>query len=187
LRHITKADVEGSAALALVVSGVVFGGPFMIAASPSEFAPSPEDAASAVATLGFFFVMLQELKNTKCIYIHMPWFMVLNISTGSYTEVGNSRYRCPVLVVRGKRMGDVPGLLMYYSYQKFTPLTEFRTLSLNAINHDKMALCIIHHCSISLHEVVHHTHQPPTHHPDLTYAPSSYEGPGSSKFEIGTV
>jgi hypothetical protein len=64
--------VEGSAALALVASGVVFGGPFMIAALPSGFAPSPEDAASAVATLGFFFVMLQELKNTKCIYIHMP-------------------------------------------------------------------------------------------------------------------
>jgi hypothetical protein len=102
LRHITKADVEGSAALAFVASGVVFGGPFMIAALPSEFAPSPEDAAaSAVATLGFFFVMLQELKNTKCIYIHLPWFMVLNISTRSYTEVGNSRYRCPVLVLRG--------------------------------------------------------------------------------------
>lgn len=76
---------------------------------------------------------------------------------------------------------------MDYACQKFTPLNEFRTLFLNAINHDKMALCIIHHCSISLHEVVHHTHQPPTHHPDLTYAPSSYEGPGSSKFEIGTV
>jgi hypothetical protein len=63
LRHITRADVEGSAALALVASGVVFGGPFMIAALPSELAPSPEDAASAVAALGFFFVMLQELKN----------------------------------------------------------------------------------------------------------------------------
>ena len=93
LRHITKADVEGSAALALVASGVVFGGSFMIAALPSELAPSPEGAASAVAALGFFFVILQELKNNQCIYIHMPWFMVLNISTGSCTEVGNSRCR----------------------------------------------------------------------------------------------
>lgn len=55
--------MEGSAALALVASGVVFGGPFMIAALPSELAPRTEDAASAVAALGFFFVMLQELKN----------------------------------------------------------------------------------------------------------------------------
>jgi hypothetical protein len=58
LRHITKADVEGSAALALVASGVVFWGPFMIAPLPSEVAPSPEDTASAVVALGFFFVML---------------------------------------------------------------------------------------------------------------------------------
>jgi hypothetical protein len=58
LRHITKADVEGSAALALVASGVVFWGTFMIAPLSSELAPSPEDAVSAVATLGFFFVML---------------------------------------------------------------------------------------------------------------------------------
>jgi hypothetical protein len=58
LRHITNADVEGSAALDLVASGVVFWGPFMIAALPSELAPSPEDAVSAVVALGFFFVML---------------------------------------------------------------------------------------------------------------------------------
>jgi hypothetical protein len=58
LRQITKADVEGSAALAVVASGVVFWGTFMVAPLPSELATSPEDAASTVVALGFFFVML---------------------------------------------------------------------------------------------------------------------------------
>ena len=108
--------MEGSVVLTLVVSGVVFGGPFMIAALLSEFAPSPEDAASAVATLGFFFVMLQELKNAKCIYIHMPGLWSSIFPTGSHTEVGNSRYRCPALC-SGVRMGDVPRSSMDYAYQ----------------------------------------------------------------------
>ena len=84
--------MEGSAALALVASGVVFGGPFMIAALPSELAPSPGDAASAVAALGFFFVILQELKNANvftftCLVYGPQYFH------GSYTEVG--KLHCP--------------------------------------------------------------------------------------------
>lgn len=65
---------------------------------------------------------------------------------------------------------------MDYAYQKSTLLNEFRTPSLHAINHDKMVSCIIHRCGISLHEVVHHTHQAPAHCTDLIHAPSSYEG-----------
>lgn len=80
----------------------------MIAASPSEFAPSPEDAASAVATLGFFFVMLQELKNTKCIYIHMPWFMVLNISHRELHRGRQLPLSMPGTVLRG--WGIIDGL-----------------------------------------------------------------------------
>lgn len=68
----------------------------MIAALPSGFAPSPEDAASAVATLGFFFVMLQELKNNQCIYIHMPglWSSIFppGATPRSATPVIDARY-----------------------------------------------------------------------------------------------
>jgi len=67
----------------------------MIAPLPSELAPSPEDAVSAVAALGFFFVMLQELRNANVFYIRMPVFWFLNISTGSYTG------RSPPPVFRG--------------------------------------------------------------------------------------
>jgi hypothetical protein len=93
--------VEGSAALTLVASGVVFGGPFMIAALLSEFAPSPEDAASAVATLGFFFVMLQELKNAKCIYIHMPALWSSIFPTGSPHRGRQLPLSMPSTVFRG--------------------------------------------------------------------------------------
>jgi hypothetical protein len=58
--------VEGSAALALVASGV------MIAALLSEPALSPEGAASAVAALGFFFVIFAGVEECQCIYIHIP-------------------------------------------------------------------------------------------------------------------
>ena len=73
----------------------------MIAALPSEFAPSPEDAEFAVVTLGFFFVMLQELKNTKCIYIHMPGLWSSIFPTGELHRGRQLPLSMPGTVFRG--------------------------------------------------------------------------------------
>jgi hypothetical protein len=101
--------VEGSAALALVVSGVVFGELFMIAAL-SSVALSPEDAASVVVALGFFFVMLQELKNANaftfiCLVYDLQYFPTPRLAN----SVVDPRCR-----VQGY---DWMGLLDGYAYQ----------------------------------------------------------------------
>ena len=129
--------MEGSAALALVASGVVFGGPFMIAALSSEVALSPEDAASAVVALGFFFVMLQELKNANVFYIHMPGLWSSIFPPGATPRLAKLRRRIQGYEWVG--IGQVTRLLDGYAYHKSTRLNEFRTPSLHAINHDKIA------------------------------------------------
>jgi hypothetical protein len=63
LRHITKADVEGSATLDFVAGGVELEGLFMIGILCSELTPNSGDAAGAVAAFDFFFVMLNASNN----------------------------------------------------------------------------------------------------------------------------
>ena len=69
LRHITKADVDGSEALGFVVGGVVLWGCSMIEAFPCGLASSSEEAAAAVAALAFFLVMLSESNSNICIHM----------------------------------------------------------------------------------------------------------------------
>jgi len=106
----------------------------MVAPLPSELAPNPEDAVSAVAALGFFFVMLWELRNTN-VFTFACLFLVPRYFHRGATPVG------PAAVFRGANggVGQVRDYGMDTGTKKSTTLNEFHTPSLHAMNHEKVA------------------------------------------------